>query len=46
MLFYIIWNFFEFLFVWFFYVEIKGLILEEIVKIFDGDGVIVYIDMY
>lgn len=46
MLFYTIWNFFELLFVWFFYVETKGPTLEEIAKIFDGDGAIAHIDMH
>ncbi|KAK4228624.1 lactose permease [Podospora fimiseda] len=46
MLFYTIWNFCELVFVWFFYVETKGPTLEEIARIFDGDGAIAHIDMH
>ncbi|KAK4187747.1 general substrate transporter [Podospora australis] len=46
MLFYTIWNFFELIFVWFFYVETKGPTLEEIARIFDGDYAIAHIDMH
>ncbi|KAK4194171.1 general substrate transporter [Triangularia verruculosa] len=46
MLFYTIWNLFELVFVWFFYVETKGPTLEEIARIFDGDSAIAHIDMH
>lgn len=46
MLFYTIWDLFELVFVWFFYVETKGPTLEEIARIFDGDGAIAHIDMH
>ncbi|KAK8118222.1 uncharacterized protein PG998_006503 [Apiospora kogelbergensis] len=41
MLFYTLWDFVEFVFVYFFYVETKGPTLEEIAKIFDGDQAVV-----
>jgi hypothetical protein len=37
-LFYTLWDFLELLFVYFFYVETRGPTLEELAKIFDGDG--------
>ncbi|KAK8044043.1 MFS hexose transporter [Apiospora rasikravindrae] len=41
MLFYTLWDFVEFVFVYFFYVETKGPTLEEIAKIFDGTDAVV-----
>ncbi|OOQ89572.1 sugar transporter [Penicillium brasilianum] len=38
---YTVWIFIELLFVFFFYVETRGPTLEELAKIFDGDGAIV-----
>ncbi|GAB1315337.1 hypothetical protein MFIFM68171_05547 [Madurella fahalii] len=46
MLFYTVWDLCELVFVWFFYVETKGPTLEEIARIFDGDGAIAHIDMH
>ncbi|KAK4460623.1 hypothetical protein QBC42DRAFT_288279 [Cladorrhinum samala] len=46
MLFYTIWDLFELAFVWFFYVETKGPTLEDIARIFDGDGAVAHIDMH
>ncbi|KAK3901823.1 general substrate transporter [Staphylotrichum tortipilum] len=46
MLFYTVWDLFELVFVWFFYVETKGPTLEEIARIFDGDGAVANIDMH
>ncbi len=46
MLFYTVWDLFELLFVWFFYVETKGPTLEEIARIFDGDAAVANIDMH
>lgn len=45
-LFYTIWDLFELVFVWFFYVETQGPTLEEIARIFDGDGAVANIDMH
>ncbi|KAK4097740.1 MFS general substrate transporter [Parathielavia hyrcaniae] len=45
MLFYTMWDLCELVFVWFFYVETKGPTLEEIARIFDGDGAVAHIDM-
>ncbi len=46
MLFYTIWDLFELVFVWFFYVETKGPTLEEISRIFDGDDAVAHIDLH
>jgi sugar porter (SP) family MFS transporter len=46
MLFYTLWDLCELVFVWFFYVETKGPTLEEIARIFDGDGAVAHIDMH
>lgn len=46
MLFYTIWDLCELVFVWFFYVETKGPTLEEIARIFDGDGAVGHVDMH
>lgn len=45
MLFYTLWDFCEFLFVYFVYVETKGPTLEEIAIIFDGDDAIARVDV-
>lgn len=37
-LFYTLWDFLELLFVYFFYIETRGPTLEELAKIFDGEG--------
>ncbi|KAK3291086.1 sugar transporter-like protein [Chaetomium fimeti] len=46
MLFYTLWDLCELVFVWFFYVETKGPTLEDIARIFDGDGAVAHIDMH
>ncbi len=46
MLFYTVWDLCELVFVWFFYVETRGPTLEEIARIFDGDGAVANIDMH
>ncbi|KAK3693062.1 general substrate transporter [Podospora appendiculata] len=46
MLFYTVWDLFELVFVWFFYVETKGPTLEEIARIFDGDAAVAHINMH
>ncbi|KAJ4288794.1 hypothetical protein N0V88_007330 [Collariella sp. IMI 366227] len=46
MLFYTVWDLCELGFVWFFYVETKGPTLEDIARIFDGDGAVAHIDMH
>ncbi|KAH8689382.1 general substrate transporter [Talaromyces proteolyticus] len=46
MLFYTLWDFVEFLFVYFFYVETKGPTLEEVARIFDGDDSVAHIDLH
>lgn len=46
MLFYTVWDLLELIFVWFFYVETRGPTLEEIARIFDGDGAVANIDMH
>jgi hypothetical protein len=45
MLFYTAWDLFELAFVWFFYVETMGPTLEDIARIFDGDGAVANINM-
>jgi hypothetical protein len=45
MLFYTLWDTVELLFVYFFYVETKGPTLEEIARIFDGEGAVAHIDL-
>ncbi|CAG9945685.1 unnamed protein product [Clonostachys rosea f. rosea IK726] len=45
MLFYTLWDFCEFLFVYFVYIETKGPTLEEIAILFDGDDAIARVDM-
>ncbi|KAK0710320.1 general substrate transporter [Lasiosphaeria miniovina] len=45
MLFYTLWDLCELVFVWLFYVETNGPTLEEVARIFDGDGAIAHIDM-
>ncbi|ANB11763.1 hexose transporter HXT15 [Sugiyamaella lignohabitans] len=40
-IFYCIWDGFEAIFVYFFFIETKGVALEEIAKIFDGDDALV-----
>ncbi|VUC36516.1 unnamed protein product [Clonostachys rosea] len=45
MLFYTLWDFCEFVFVYFVYVETKGPTLEEIAIIFDGDDAIARVDV-
>jgi len=45
-LFYTIWIFIELLFVYFFYVETRGPTLEELARIFDGEGAeVAHLDM-
>jgi sugar porter (SP) family MFS transporter len=45
-LFYTLWDFIELTFVYFFYVETRGPTLEELAKIFDGEGAeVAHIDM-
>lgn len=46
MLFYTIWDLCELIFVWFVYPETRGPTLEEIARIFDGDGAVAHIDMH
>jgi len=46
MLFYTLWDLCELVFVWFMYPETKGPTLEEIARIFDGDGGVANIDMH
>ncbi|KAI4594063.1 hypothetical protein KJ359_008604 [Pestalotiopsis sp. 9143b] len=46
MLFYTLWDFCEFLFVYFVYVETKGPTLEEIARIFDGADAIAHINIH
>lgn len=42
-----LWDFVEFVFVYFFYVETKGPTLEEIAKIFDGaDAVVADVNLH
>ena len=45
MLFYTCWDACELVFVWFFYVETRGPTLEEVARIFDGDGAVAHIDL-
>ncbi|KAF3015064.1 hypothetical protein G7054_g2033 [Neopestalotiopsis clavispora] len=46
MLFYTLWDFCEFLFVYFVYVETKGPTLEEIARIFDGADAVAHINIH
>lgn len=46
MLFYTLWDLFEFAFVYFVYVETKGHTLENIATIFDGDKASAHIDLH
>jgi len=45
MLFYTIWDTLQLVFVYFVYVETKGPTLEEVARIFDGEGAVAKIDM-
>lgn len=45
MLFYTLWDLFEFVFIYFFYVETKAPTLEEVALIFDGDDASARIDL-
>ncbi|KAK6084375.1 MFS hexose transporter [Seiridium cupressi] len=45
MLFYTLWDFVEFVFVYFVYVETKGPLLEEIAQIFDGTDAVAHINL-
>ncbi|CAJ2505849.1 Uu.00g132430.m01.CDS01 [Anthostomella pinea] len=46
MLFYTLWDFCELVFVYLFYVETKGLFLEEIARIFDGADAVANINLH
>ncbi|PNY27026.1 Hexose transporter protein [Tolypocladium capitatum] len=45
MLFYTLWDFCELVFVYFFYIEVRGTTLEEIARVFDGHDAVLPIDL-